>query len=364
MILAVTVRGALEGRYGASGYQQVRTALNEFAATAGGLAVALDDPADMSALKVPPLVGRDAGSILLSIRAIRRQISGPQASLLLVGGDEVVPFFRVTNPVNDRAIDPDPVVATDNPYGTDSETLEQYLAPPVCVGRLHDYGRGSAQAFVDLISLAASYRRARPVRSGSGAVINSDWSECARAAGATLPDPVDWHLTPGYVMNGGTMNDTDRAILYFNLHGFSGQSEWKGYEPIRNQYVTAVTPDAFDHRFLSGSTVFAENCYGAQTIGRTPQNSCALRLVREGAAFIGATGLAFGSHLAPRMFLEDADCLARSFFARLCSNRQYLGSALRDARKDYLADTRTPVSDPYKQKTLYQFVLLGDPGWS
>jgi hypothetical protein len=175
---------------------------------------------------------------------------------------------------------------------------------------------------------------------------------------------VDWHLTPGYVMNGSTVRDTDREVLYFNLHGFSGQSDWKGYEPTRGQYVTAVTPDAFDRRFVSGSIAFAENCYGAQTIGRTPQNSCALRLVREGAAFIGATGLAFGSHLVPRMFLEDADLLARSFFAHFCRDRQDLGSALRDARMDYLADATTPASDPYKQKTLLQFVLLGDPGWN
>jgi len=138
----------------------------------------------------------------------------------------------------------------------------------------------------------------------------------------------------------------------------------EGYEPTRGQYVTAVTPDAFNRRFVSGSIVFAENCYGAQTTGRTPQNSCALRLVREGAAFIGATGLAFGSHLVPRMFLEDADCLARSFFSHRCVATK---TSARPCGMHAGTTCRTripPASDPFKQKTLLQFVLLGDPGWN
>jgi len=364
VILAVTVRGALERRYGASGYQQIRTALNAFAEAAQGFALAVDDPVDMSPLGISPLGTSDAGSILLSIRALRRQLSDPQPSLLLVGGDDIVPFWKINNPVVDRTIDPDPVVTTDNPYGTNGESLEQYLAPPIYAGRLPDNAAGSAQEFADLISLATTYRRERPIRPGSGVVVNSDWNDWAHEAASTLPDPVDWHVSPGYVMNGGTRNDTNHGILYFNLHGFSGESEWKGYDQTRGQYVTAVTPDAFDRRFVSGSVVFAENCYGAQVSERTPQNSCALRLVREGAAFIGAAGLAFGSHLVPRMFLEDADCLARSFFARFSRSQQDLGTALGGARADYLTDTNTPVSDPYKQKTLLQFVLLGDPGWS
>jgi hypothetical protein len=109
--------------------------------------------------------------------------------------------------------------------------------------------------------------------------------------------------------------------------------------------------------------VFAENCYGAQTPGRTPSNSCALSLVQQGAAFVGATGLAFGSHLAPNFFLDDADALARSFWSEFTSGAK-LGEALRRARADYLNDPNTPETNPFKQKTLLQFILLGDPGWN
>jgi hypothetical protein len=364
VILAVTVRGALERKYGPSGYQNIRSALDSFTTTVGGLVVAIDDPVDMTAIGMPFLGAVDPGSILLTVRSLIRTISSRQISLLIAGGDDIVPFWRLTNPVGDRSVDPDTVVVTDNPYGTTGDTLDEYLAPSLSVGRLYDHGDGGADGFVQVISDAGAYGAARMGRSGSAVVINSDWSQCGHDAAATLPDPVDWHITPGYVMNTGTQSDTDRRILYFNLHGFSEQAEWKGYEPVRGQYVTAVTPEAFDRRFVSGATVFAENCYGAQTLGRTAENSCALRLVKEGAAFIGATGLAFGSHLLPRMSLQDSDYLARSFFARHCRYGQNLGSALRDARRDYLNDTGTPLSDPYKQKTLLQFVLLGDPEWN
>jgi len=363
LILLITIRAALRDKYGADGYDNVRKALDDFAEVANGRVVALDDPEDTNALGIPSLVAREPGSILLSIRAIRRQTSGVD-SLLIAGGDDVVPFWRMTNPVTDRSVDPDQVVATDNPYATSSEILEEYLAPELSVGRLHDYGNGNGQAFVDLIKAATTLRQERPFRSGSGVVMNSDWSEFGRRAGATLPTPVDWHLTPGYVINDGTLSDTNRAALYFNLHGFSDQPQWRGYDPIRGQYVTVVTPEMFEGRFVSGAVVFAENCYGAQTMGRNPRNSCALRLVREGAAFIGSTGLAFGSHLLPGMFLEDADFLAQRFFSNFWAGRQCLGDALREARKQYRDDQTTPLSDPYKQKTLMQFVLLGDPGWN
>jgi hypothetical protein len=62
--------------------------------------------------------------------------------------------------------------------------------------------------------------------------------------------------------------------------------------------------------------------------------------------------------------LQDADFLARTFFAESASGPLELGAALQKARADYLADGGTPATDVYKQKTLLQFILLGDPGWA
>lgn len=364
MTLAVTLRKALEKRYGAAGYTSIRAEVDELAAIGGGRAVALDDAMEMAAVGVSPLTATDAVSVGAAIRGVRQSLNDPGSALLLIGGDDVIPFWQVANPVQDRVADSDTVVFTDNYYGATAETLEEILAPSLAVGRLADANRMSAADFTALIALARANRQARPVRSGSGAVINQEWLDFSHRAGATLPDPVDWHQAPGYVLDGGNMRDSDREALYFNLHGFSGVPEWKGYSDVRRDYIKAASPDSFSAEFVSGTIIYAENCYGTEIIGRSTGNCCALRILKEGAAIIGATGRAFGSHIAPDMFLEDADLLARFFFESFFRDRLPLGKALHQAKLSYLNDPGTPSSDPFKQKTLLQFTLLGDPEWN
>src|ERR1700733_12325952 len=361
MLFAVTLRGPLEKRYGAEAYEAIRGALDDFGRAAGAQTMALDDPEEMKAVGAGPALGCDSGSILASVRQFTRPRGGA-SSLLLVGSDQIVPYWQITNPVVDRSIDPDALVLSDNPYGSIADTWEQYLAPPVPVGRLTDFPRGTAQDFVDLLGMATSNRENRAVRTQSMAVVNLEWSEFSHSAASALPGPVDWHFAPGYRMNSSS-TDSNRECLYFNLHGFSDQAAWKGYDSVRSTFVTAVTPEAFDRENVSGAVVFAENCYGAQTSGRTPNNSCALRLVREGATFVGATGLAYGSYLSPDFVLDDADALAKYFWSGYRIGLS-TGAALCNARLQYLSGTNPLDIDPFRKKTLLQFALLGDPGWT
>jgi hypothetical protein len=361
MMLVATLKRALENRYQPEGYARIRDALDNFARVAEGMRLALDDPEDVLRLGVASAaLSGDAGSVLLAIRRVRDVLGNPVTSILLVGDGSIIPFWQMTNPVTDRSLDPDPLVASDNPYGTQREEPQEYLAPPLPVGRMLDSPRGQLQDFLDSIDAAKASRINRTARSGAAAVVNADWAEISALAAATLPQPVEWHLSPGYQM---VPSDAGRKYLYFNLHGFPDEAEWKGYSVPRGQYVTAVTPGSFQAEHVSGSIVFAENCYGAAVAGKTVRNSCALSLVKAGAAFVGATGLAFGSHLAPRVYLEDADYLGRSFFGALTEPGTSLGTALVKARQAYLSEG-TPWMNPFKQKTLLQFVLFGDPGWN
>ena len=361
-MLAITVRQALQDRYGATGYKNIRTALQIYAAEANAEVVALDDADDMSNFGLAPALGSQAGSLLLALRAVRKVVN-PVESILLVGGNDIVPHCQIPNPVSDRNIDEDEFALSDNPYGTESDTLADYLAPPMPVGRLTDFPRGSADDFVQLIDAATANRRTKAARSRAAAMVDIDWADFSRQAATPLPTPVDWYFSPGSLLDHNRSANIDRAFLYFNLHGFPDIAEWQGYDSVQEKFVVAVTPDAFDRRYVSGTVVFAENCYGAKTGGRTPSNCCALRLVREGAVFIGATGLAYGSHVAPNFFLDDADALARNFWSQFLTGAE-VGEALRRARAEYLNDANTPVTNPFKQKTLLQFILLGDPGWS
>jgi hypothetical protein len=373
-MLIITVRQKLEDAYGADGYKKIRAALDAYAQPSGATVLAVDDGEDCATLNLAPIAGADSGSILLAIRAVRKKYAALARSLLIAGGDSVVPQFQISNPVQDRSIDTDPTVFTDNPYASDSETLEEYLAPSMTVGRIVDDATGGAEGFVALIERLANRRASRAADSGSALVVNEDWLADSQKVAAALPEPQDWHLSPGYQLNAGSKMDAARAFLYFNLHGFSGDPDWKGYSQetwkspsqAPGNWVTAVSPDAFDREYVDGAIAFAECCYGAEIRGRTPDSSCALKLQSEGAAFVGSTGLAFGSYLAPRLYLDDADFLARAFFESVRAGDS-VGVALRDARQAYLRDASENLSSvdwQYKRKTLLQFMLLGDPEWT
>ena len=367
-MLIVTMRGKLEKMYGSEGYDLVRGALNDYGTRANAIVLALDDGADMRPLGLNVAPGEDSGSILLAIRAARGRLGTLADSLLIAGGDAVVPFFQMNNPVTDRVLDKDVVTLSDNPYGANDESAWEHLAPSLPVGRIAQLD-SDCQSFVDLIdSMAeATKGRAEVGKPGAALVVNEDWIPYSQNVAASMPGPLDWHISPGYEMNSGTLADAGRRILYFNLHGFSGEPEWKGYSTSLKDFVAAVTPEAFTEDYVKGSIAFAECCYGAETNGRTADDSCALKLVSQGATFVGSTGLAYGSYLAPGFFLEDADYLGRAFFDGL-KNGNSVGVALRDARRAYLYDANnenlTTAAWHYKQKTLLQFVLLGDPGWT
>lgn len=357
-MLAVTLRAPIQSAFGADGYVQIRNAIETYVRGQGGKTLALDDPADADLIKIPPALSADAGSLLIAIRSAIRSVAGI-SSLLLMGNDNVIPFFRLGNPVTDRNVDPDSAVPSDNPYGSSADTQTQYLAPPLPVGRIPFPVSGSATDALIYLDGANAYRAARLTRTGSAVITNADWFPFTQSAAASLPGPVDFHVSPGYQLTDPT--NVQRSFAYANLHGFSGDGEWKGYDSVQGQFVPVVSPGVLQGKTLSGSVIFAENCYGAQIVGRAPENSCALAFAKQGAAFIGASGLAFGSFLSPRMFLQDADALASTFFSE-CTAGATIGSALTKARADYLSNAS--ATDAFKQKTLLQFLLLGDPTWN
>jgi hypothetical protein len=362
-MLIVTARNPLQESYGSTGYGEIRAALDSWAAVDGDHVLAVDDPGDLQALKLPESPGNAEG-IQATIRNALRLYPSMVQSALLAGGNSVIPFFSLQNPVEDRVTDPDPNVLTDNPYGALSNTGQEYWAPSLPVGRLAVPDNASVNDFVSLIE-SFPHRTNPPAvgQPGSALVINQDWADYSAKVAQALPNPLSWHLAPGYEMNAATRQDAARSTLYFNLHGFTNDPDWKCYSTVQQNFIPAVTPDGLDRSCVGGALSFAECCYGAQIQGRTPDDSCALKLVQQGASFIGATGLAFGSYIASDLFLEDADFLARAFFQSVGAGMS-IGAALCNARKLYLSDSaeaRSGAAWQYKQKTLLQFVLLGNP---
>jgi hypothetical protein len=372
MNLTISLKSALVGKYGDAGFASIDEALASYPRSAGNdsLVVYLDDGASMQQVGLTPVLALNVGGLTLGIRKIRRELAmekpSDSDSLFIIGGNSIVPYWQFQNPVQDRQVDRDAIVYSDNPYGAlndalyGEDTQDGYLNPSLPVGRLADAAKGTAADFVKLINAVTKNHQQIRQRNGSAAVYNAQWQKQTDSVAELLSPPLNTHAVPGYQVTSGNRSDLDRKYLYFNLHGFADESAWKGFNPVNGQFYSAVTPDSFDQAFVSGTVVYAENCYGAWTLGKNSSNSCAMRLLDQGAAaVVGATGLAFGSYISPGMLLENADALAQLFFQN--SGGMSSGLALMKARRDFLLNDRISANNVFVQKTLLQFTLLGDP---
>jgi hypothetical protein len=265
------------------------------------------------------------------------------------------------NPVFDRRLDPDAQVLSDNPYGAIDDSLDEWLAPSIPIGRICD--GGSAATFAQVLDRVIANRVARPAREGSCAIINEQWIDASLPAVSALDPPIDRRIAPAYAVSSANADDLRRRVIYVNLHGFDGDPAWKSYDVVADRFLDVLTPNSFAADPIGGSLIVSEACYGAQIAGRTADDSCALRAQAEGAAaVIGATGLVFGSILQPWLQVDDADRLAQILLGAMTPGVE-IGALLVRARKEFVAQCRgeSGIVNPYEQKTALQFILLGDP---
>ena len=196
---------------------------------------------------------------------------------------------------------------------------------------------------------------------GAFSLINDAWLPASAEAEAALETSIDRRLSPHFEVSLGNRSVLNKRLLYFNLHGFDGESFWSGHDARGDFFSKAITPLSFSATQMAGSAIITAACYGAQVSGgRTPTNSCALAAQREGAAaFVGATGLVFGSYQKPTLRVADADKFA-SFVIRRLARGERSGVALLAGRREFVESCAKPLT-VYEQKTALQFVLIGDP---
>jgi hypothetical protein len=278
--------------------------------------------------------------------------------VLLFGGDRVFPVFRFANPVVDRALDPDPIVLSDNPYSVLTPTAGTFnwLLPSFPVGRIPDCGR--TDLFAAAIEGVIRNHEAPPARRGSFAVFNADWIDASTRVAQQLVPPVDTRLAPPYQLTAQQRADLDRSVVYVNLHGFDGETAWKAYDAGTDRFIDVITPASFAMETTSGSFVISEACYGGQVAERVPANSCALSAQAAGATVIAATGLVWGSVLRPWAYVQDGDALAALVISGMPGRP--IGEAFTIGRQQFVANCGA-IPNPFEQKTALQFILLGDP---
>ncbi|MFQ3681136.1 tetratricopeptide repeat protein [Roseiflexus sp.] len=387
--VVLSSRAALQQRFGADGFAAVDRRLQQYATVLQrrGVMVHICYCDDASSLHLDEgIAAAPAPAEPGALRDLLRTLSGALSergrtlgAALLIGGDEIVPFHRLPNPLPDDDI----VVLSDNPYATDDPA---YIVPQRMVARLPDGNTNDPSLlFAQLDRLTAYHYGSRPQSSrsqrsfGRSPVRNVPeldvlsagycaeiWKEASRAVlDALTPDAPLTSSPPHLAENLDLRALRDRRLLYFNLHGAAGLPNFYGqpdavWPGAATRLPVALRPDQIDAAAADGVLFLSEACYGAELTGRTVDTSIPLRALAHGAlAFVGATVNAYGALTDP---LIGADLLFQHMMKHLARGEP-IGRALHQARLEFAQEMyrRQGFLDDVDIKTLIEFVLFGDP---
>jgi hypothetical protein len=387
--VVLSSRAALQRRFGADGFAAVDRRLQQYATALrrrGVMAhICYCDDADTLRLEdgiAAAPVAAEAGALRDMLRTLSGALSERGRTLgaaLIIGGDEIVPFHRLPNPLPDD----DVVVLSDNPYATDDPA---YVAPQRMIARLPD-GNASDPSllFAQLDRLTAYHYGSRPQSKRSRRLFGRRqahdapeldilsagycaeiWKDVSRAVlDALAPDAPLTSSPPHLAENLDLRALSDRRLLYFNLHGAAGLPNFYGqpdavWPGAATRLPVALRPDQIAADMTDGALILSEACYGVELVGRTVDTSIPLRALAHGAlAVVGATVNAYGSISDP---LIGADLLFHHMMKHLARGEP-IGRALHQARLEFAQEMyrRQGFLDDVDIKTLIEFVLLGDP---
>lgn len=262
--------------------------------------------------------------------------------LLLLGGDRIVPFFRLDNPCDDS----DNKVLSDNPYASRDD---DFLIPERVCARIPDK-KDAGFIITQLQKKPRIHKRSFGI---SAKIWEAASKDVYRYIGNTRSlktcPPVD-HTT----FKGSWLKAKD--YLYFNLHGAKQSEYWYGQDG--DQYPRALGPEHIEH---AAGIVAAECCYGAYIIKKSDKTALALKFLaqKDIQGFFGSTTVAYGPVKPPS---SEADLLTRYFFQYL-KQGMTTGESSRNAKQDFARKMlrQQGFLDEDDQKTLLQFVLYGDP---
>ncbi len=377
--LSITVRGALKRKYSATALARIETAIRAWikADAARGfrtIHVNIDDPQAVAAYGVAPLTGAVTAVKVKEVLDALVAATAPDY-IVILGADDVVPYFMTPNPSFSTTIggDNDDEVPTDNPYASTSSfnlaKRSTYLVPDRVVGRIPDLpGSHDPSWLIDYLKHATRWvsQPAATYRKTGLSVCCALWRpsglECMRQLGAPLADLLVSPPTDGKATALRARHKSLRHL--FKCHGNDLSTEFAGEGTGGSPVV--LSSAAIDGRITPGVVVGAMCCYGAKVFD--PNHPAALQpgqppipsvYLRQGAhGFLGATTLAWVG--------EDtmlcADWVATSFLQHATSGAS-LGRAALEAKQDLLRWLQQQGLRPDRadEKTLLQFVLLGDP---
>lgn len=281
-------------------------------------------------------------------RAIREFINqlerkwGEITTVLIIGGDRIVPFYRLPNPCDDD----DNYVLSDNPYASRDN---DFLIPERVCARIPD------NRSIDFIikQLDRSFKKYTKCFGMSAFV----WKEASKNVYQQIDDMKNLKISPPTTsadFNSEWLKEKD--FLYFNLHGSAVSENWYGQEG--SNYPIALTPVNIVN---ASGFVASEACYGAYIINKSEKSAISLRFLEQDdiIGFCGSTTIAYGPPTPPS---SEADLFVKYLFEYLKQGLT-MGDAFKNAKLDFARKRirRHGFLDDDDQKTLLQFVLYGNP---
>ncbi len=377
--LSVTVRSTLARKYSVASLAAIQQALSAWIAAdkARGITtvhVALDDPVAMAAQGVKAVKGKvTAVRAKQAVDALAKRLA-PEY-IVIVGGDDVLPYFHVRNPSFDPKGDSDPTVPTDNPYACSGPyragSLKSYLVPDRVVGRLPDLpanaGAGDPAAIVGFLKTATNWKsKPKSFYATAYSTCCEEWKGAGLATMRYLGLPeADLMISPPT----GDASLASRKRLARPLHftkGHGSEIDAHFYGQKGKSYPEVLVSASVERHAGAGTLVGAMCCYGAQVYSpsdpaATPPGALPISLsyLRTGATgFMGSTKIAWVGDTE----MMCADWIV-AYYLKKSLDGASTGRALLEAKQDYLQylvkQGQTP--DTADEKTMIEFVLLGDP---
>jgi hypothetical protein len=383
LYLIVSSKKGLIRRFGNDGFGKLDQDLNELGETIEAqiglqvITIYVDDVYSLDPYRLQPVDPADPLQIKMLIDLLDTYLNGQGLEIqyvLIVGGDAIIPFHRLPNPIDDQ----DEHVPSDNPYASRDDN---YFVPERAVGRMPD---GDAEDFSFLSSLirTAIDGHTRPrskgllnnivdmfwsveEENGQGQGYSASiWRRASRAVFQTIGDNRDLRTSPPVTYEEFELADGPR-LSYFNLHGIEDGADWYGqrdslFPADYPLFPIALRPEDLSPTESANAVVFTEACYGANILGKNTDTSIALRFLASRAlALVGSTNISYGSIAPP---LLGADLVGRHFWEGMMANMT-IGDALRYAKIELAKEMQEQQGylDGEDQKTLISFVLYGDP---
>jgi hypothetical protein len=374
--LSITLGSRLAKKYDANARKLIKSALDKWIAADAArgiktLHVELDDPAAMKPFGVAAVSkSAKAPSVKRALDALVARLAPDY--VVLVGAADVLPTFSVPNPSFNVQGDDDELVPTDNPYASSKpysvKRRADYLIPDRVVGRIPDLPSSSDPSWlVDALTAAGQAQPAPASRYAGGLLVCCDsWKasgrECARTLGR---DPQDLLICPPAGAASSDLRKRHAELLHMiKCHGSPIDSRFYGQKG--SQYPDALTSPSLVGRTKPSAVVGAMCCYGASLFdpadpaaanpGEPPIPSVYLKQGAHG--FFGSTTVAWVGDKS----MLCADWVVTAFL-RGTMRGASLGRAALEAKQDYVQWIQKEGFDleTTDEKTLLQFLLLGDP---